>query len=133
MFKTLLLKYYYVWFQGHKRSKYAHQFSHHWAHGFLQVSITLLFVLSTLSIVIERTFGVSFVGTFSKSEFSILFLIVPSLLLYYLLFHYYGVDMNNDDPSAFGIRITKRTKIIAWIVYVGAFVVFLLVLQFFMK
>ncbi len=133
MFKTLLLKYYYVWFQGHKRSKYAHQFSHYWLSGFLQVVATLIFFVFTFLIIVERTLGVRLSAGLSKWELVILFIIIPSLLLYYLLFNYYGVDKNNDDPSAFGIRITKRTKIIAWIVYVGAFVLFLLVLQFFMK
>lgn len=133
MFRTLLLKYYFVWFQGHKRSKYAHQFSHHWYRGFLQVAVTLTILLATFQVIIERTLGISLVGRFSKLELLILYMVIPSLILYYLLFHYYGLDKNNDDPSSFDIIITKRTRIIAWVIYAGTFVLFGLVLEFFLK
>jgi hypothetical protein len=121
--KKLLLKYYFFWFQGHNRSKYAYQFSHHWYHAFLQVCATLSFAVFLLVFCLEKLTSTNLLFSNIKFLPVILYSIVPSILLYVLLFNYYKIDKNNDDPSEFGIEITKRTKVISWMVYILSFVI----------
>lgn len=125
--KKLILKYYFVWFQGHTRSKYASQFSHHWLHAFFQVCLTLFFILILGVFGLEKITSTNLL--FGKLLSMMLYLIFPSFLLYLLLFKYYEIDKKNDDPSAFGIKITKQTKIISWIVYFLVFVLVIIAIQ----
>lgn len=127
MFRNLLLKYYYVWFQAHKRSKYAHEFSHHWYSGFLQVCLTVFFILFNISILLEKLLEIHIVKGINNIVFWIVYLIIPALLLYYLLFNYYGVDKENDEPTAFDISITKKTRITSWIVFFAGPIAFAII------
>lgn len=117
MIKKFILTYYYVWFQGHKRSKYAHQFSNHWFHGFLQVCMTVFFWITTLFFIMKKLFSIDL---FIFNSYIYLFVncILPGLGLYYLLFYSYGADQKDDDPKNFDITITKKTRIISWAIFI---------------
>ena len=117
MIKRMILTYYYVWLQGHTRSKYAKDFSNYWFRAFLQLVMTQFFMLFYLLIVINLLFDVKITRFFGKVSFLFLFVILPSLALYHLLFSVYKADKENDDPTKFGINITKRSKVICWLVY----------------
>lgn len=129
MFRELLLKYYYVWFQGHKRSKYAHQFSHHWFRAFCQVCISVFFWLVSISFLVKKLFSVD-TFQFNKYVGTFLYLIVPTLAVYYILFHCFGADQKNDDPTYLGVTINKNTRIISWIVFILSPVLLMLMIAF---
>ena len=120
MIKRLILTYYYVWFQGHKRSKYAKDFSHYWYSAFLQLVATQSFILFNLLILIDMLFDFKITSLFGKHGSIFLIGIIPSLLLYYLLFNIYNADKENDEPTKFGINITKRSKVFSWAVFILA-------------
>jgi|GEM_PF-714900 len=128
MVRKILLKYYYVWFQAHKRSKYAHEFSHYWFSGFLQVCVTVGFIVINAIMILEKCFDIVILNPKNAVAFWTCFLILPSTLLYYLLFLYCKADKENDDPSHLGITITRSTKIISWIVFILAPLSFLLLI-----
>jgi len=130
MLRNILLKYYYVWFQAHKRSKYAHEFSHYWFSGFLQVCATLFFSLFSLLFIFERSFSVDIIGSFNKWTVVFACFILPSTFFYYILFHYFKADKENDDPSHLRVAITKRTRVIAWIVFLSCPLICFLLLGF---
>ena len=115
--KNILLKYYFVWFQGHKRSKYAQQFSHYWFSAFLQVCATEFLILICVRLLIELLFEYR-LPDFGKFGYVFLYLVVPALVTYSLIFKVYKVDKEEDDPSKFGIVITKRTRLFSWLVYI---------------
>ena len=129
MIKTFLLKYYYVWFQGHKRSRYAHQFSHHWFRAFAQVCISAFFWLVIIAYAINKTFMIDSFH-FGKYIGILLYGILPACILYYLLFHCFGANQNNDDPSHLGISITKKTKIVSWIIFILSPLILMLMIAF---
>lgn len=129
MFNKLLLTFYYVWFQGHKRSKYAKDFSHHWLHAFFQVSITFFLLMLSAIMVIEKIFPVKIVYfSYNKWLTVFLYFVLPSVLLYYYLFSYLKAEKENDDPSHLGIEITKTKKIFSWVAFFLAPVGFFLLL-----
>lgn len=117
MIKRMILTYYYVWLQGHTRSKYANDFSHHWFSAFLQLVMTQSLILVHAFILIDALFDLKITKSFGKYGFIFFFGIIPSLILYHLLFNVYKADKENDEPIKFGITITKRNKIISWLVY----------------
>jgi len=117
MLKDLLLKYFYVWFQAHKRSKYAGDFSHHWYSGLLQVCLTMFFFLVNVSLILEMLLNTRIIKGLNNIGFLLVYLLLPSALLYYILFKHYGVDKEDDEPVKFGISITKRTRAVSWIVF----------------
>jgi len=127
MLKDLLLKYFYVWFQAHKRSKYAGDFSHHWYSGLLQVCLTAFFLLFNISILLEKLLRMQIVKGMNNIVFWIVYLIIPALCLYYILFKHYGVDKEDDDPIKFGISITKGTRVVSWIVFFAGPIFFALI------
>lgn len=129
MIKKLLLTYYYVWFQGHKRSKYAHQFSNHWFHGFLQVCATVFFLLVSLLFIIKKLFSINLFLS-NNYLYLLVYLVLPALCLYYLLFYSFGADQKNDDPTYLGVTITKNTRIISWIIFVLSPVFLMLMIAF---
>lgn len=120
MMKKWVLVYYYVWFQGHLRSKYADDFSHHWFHAFLQVLLTLSCLIMTLLIIINAWFDLNIIATIGRHSLVVLVLIIPGFILYHLLFNLYEADKKDDDPAKFNIVITKGSKVIAWMIFIGS-------------
>lgn len=96
--------------------------------GFLQVCATVGFIVISTIMILEKCFDIVLLNSKNALAFWSCFLILPSMLLYYLLFHYYKADKENDDPAHLGIKITKTTKIVSWIVFVSAPVSFMLLI-----
>lgn len=116
--RKMILTYYYVWFQGHKRSKYAHQFSHHWFHAFAQMCVTLNLLVVIFAAMVETLFSVRFLLSLHKIYALLAYCIIPSILLYFILFHFYGASKTDDEPKALGIHITKKNRILAWCIFI---------------
>ncbi|MEJ6982230.1 hypothetical protein WG906_17325 [Pedobacter sp. P351] len=118
MIKKLILTYYYVWFQGHLRSKYADDFSHHWCHAFLQVLLTFFCLLIASLNIINASFDLNIIATTGRRSLVGLVLIIPGFILYHLLFNIYEADKKDDDPAKFKIVITKGSKVISWLIFI---------------
>jgi len=128
--KKIILTYYFVWFKSHKNSKYAHQFNHYWYHALLQVCVTTFLCLVLTTFLVELLFHILIIKIMAKYVFLTTYLILPSLVLYHLIFNFYGVKKANDSPARFGIKITKTTKVMAWVTYFGTLLLVLLFLFF---
>lgn len=127
MIKKLFLTYYYVWFQAHKRSKYAHQFSLHWYQSFLQVCLTVGMLVLGCFIFLDKLLEVNL--KIGKLTFLALFILVSSFV-YYLLFVRYNANKESDETNQFGIIITKCTRLIAWSVFLLSFIIPMLMIVF---
>lgn len=116
MFKRILITYYAVWYMAHKNSKHAKDFSHYWFHAMLQVAVTAFAVLMISISILEEIIGIR-VMTYPGVIYAIG--IIPGLILYYLIFHQYGVDKNAKDEDFNYLNINKSKKITAWFFFIG--------------
>jgi len=128
--KKILLTYYFVWFEAHKNSKYAHQFNNYWCHALFQVCTTTLLCLLFCTFLTEIILSVNIIKSMNQYIILLIYAISPFIVLYYLIFKFYGVKKANDSPVRFGIKITKTTKITAWVTYFGTLLLVLLFLFF---
>lgn len=121
MFRKLLLTYYYVWFQGHKRGKNAHTFPeyYHWWAAFLQVSSTFMLIFIGVGFVINEIGILPFFILKNKILVLLVYGLLPSGYVYYMLFNCYKADKENDDEKRVGIIIDKKIRILCWVVYIG--------------
>ena len=117
--KKIILTYYFIWFQAHKESRYAHQFDNYWCHALLQVCLTTILCLLLFTFLIDITLSVNIIKLTNSFVFLLLYVLLPFIAMYYLIFNFYGVVKDSDSPSRFGIQITKKKKIFAWVIYFG--------------
>ncbi len=122
--KRIILKYYFVCLLGHKNSKYAYQFSHYWYHAFLQVCVTFILTLAFFALFIEHLLSIEVFLIHSRISTAI-FSVISCVLVYLLIFKYYKINKDEYDPTVYGIVITKRTKMIAWVCFILPFVTIL--------
>ena len=118
MIKRMILTYYYVFLQAHTRSKYGKDFTNSWVKPYLQLAMTQSFILFHAFFLIDMLFDLKITKSLGRYGLVAIFFIIPSLILDHLLFNIYKADKDNDEPIKFGITITKRNKIISWLVYV---------------
>ena len=86
-------------------------------------------LMFNLFMVVEKIFPIKIVYfTHNRWLAVFLYFVLPSTLLYYYLFRYLKAGKENDDPTHLGIKITKSTKIISWIVFILTPVGFVLLL-----
>lgn len=130
MLKVIFLKYYYVWFQAHKRSKYAHQFSDHWFYAFLQVCLSVSLTVIIFAFLLEFIFHINLLKLNNRVLFLCLYGLFPAFASYVLLFCVYKVDKGDDEPGRFNIAITRRTKYYSWAYFIGSFVLVMLIVAF---
>ena len=121
MFRKLLLTYYYVWFQGHKRSKNAHTFPeyYYWWAAFLQVSSTFMLVLLSIGFVMTEMGILPISILKNKILVLLVYALLPSGYVYYMLFKCYKADKENDDEKRMGITINRKIRVLCWVIYIA--------------
>ncbi|WP_304066879.1 hypothetical protein [Pedobacter glucosidilyticus] len=126
MLKQILLKYYFALFSIKNKSNNYGDDNPAWRYVFLQVCATSMFINISIAFSLEFFLDLKLrIFHLGSPLFFIIFLIIPSVFIYYLLYNIYKIHKDGRDLPKY--NITKATETCAWIfmILMGVLTIFL--------
>jgi hypothetical protein len=116
-----LYRYYYTFFSLHlKDNQTSKNKSPAWLSTLIQVRFGIGALVLNIVMIVSTLFGGQFVNRIQPNKFvvGLIVFIIPTTILYYLLYDYYGVSKQSGLTPNDNFVVTPRTKAFFWMFWI---------------